>query len=377
MSFPCVDWRPETGVTQVFILQTGSSFKLVHPQNRFILQTGSSSKLVHPPNWFSSSKQVFILQTGSSSKQVHSPNWFILQTGSSSKLVFILQTGFHPPNRFSSSKLVHPPNLFILQIGSSSKQVHPPNWFILQTGFHISNRFILQTGSSSKQVHTPNWFSSSKLVHPPNRFSSSKLVHPPNWFILQTGFHPPNWFILQTGSSSKLVFILQTGSSSKLVHPPNWFILQTGSSSDIYLFSFPVDLTNTLSPGLLQRPSEDKQTSSGWRGFLSGVGLSLPAGLCQLAPPALHLGPRRMLLRAKAPDIPEHVLRLAGVGPDRLRAEWSLPAFISMFLPEFPHRSVPGHQDFQVGCGVKTEVSHLPSLPPYFLSSSPNFLSYS
>ncbi|KAJ3588614.1 hypothetical protein NHX12_009468 [Muraenolepis orangiensis] len=96
-----------------------------------------------------------------------------------------------------------------------------------------------------------------------------------------------------------------------------------------------------------KRPGEDQQSSSGWRGVLSGAGLSLPAGLCHLAPSALRLNHRR-LLQAKAPDIPDHVLRLAGVGPHRLRSEWSLPAFVSMFLPEFPHRSVPGHQDIQV-----------------------------
>lgn len=77
------------------------------------------------------------------------------------------------------------------------------------------------------------------------------------------------------------------------------------------------------------------------------MGLSIPESLCRLAPPALRLGQRRML-QGKAPDIPEHVLRLAGVGPDKLRAEWSLPAFIAMFLPEFPHKAVPGHEHFQV-----------------------------
>lgn len=87
--------------------------------------------------------------------------------------------------------------------------------------------------------------------------------------------------------------------------------------------------------------------SSGWRGFLSSMGLSIPAGICRLASPALHLGQRRML-EGKPPEIPEHVLRLAGVGPDKLRAEWSLPGFITMFLPEFPHRTVPGHEHFQV-----------------------------
>ena len=43
------------------------------------------------------------------------------------------------------------------------------------------------------------------------------------------------------------------------------------------------------------------------------------------------------------------MLGLGAVGPDKLRAEWSLPGFVSMFLPEFPHRTVPGHEHFQVG----------------------------
>lgn len=92
---------------------------------------------------------------------------------------------------------------------------------------------------------------------------------------------------------------------------------------------------------------EDEPVLSGWRGFLSSVGLSLPASVCRLAPSALRLSHHRML-QGKTPEIPEHVLRLAGVGPDKLRAEWSLPGFISMFLPEFPHRTVPGQEHFQV-----------------------------
>ncbi|XP_061595189.1 ribosomal protein S6 kinase-related protein [Cololabis saira] len=99
-----------------------------------------------------------------------------------------------------------------------------------------------------------------------------------------------------------------------------------------------------------QKPSDgqdDERVASGWRGFLSSMGLSLPAGLCRLAPPALRLGQRRML-QGKTAEVPEHVLRLAGVGPGRWRAEWTLPAFITMFLPEFPQRSVPGHEHFQV-----------------------------
>ncbi|XP_008425367.1 putative serine/threonine-protein kinase F31E3.2 [Poecilia reticulata] len=93
--------------------------------------------------------------------------------------------------------------------------------------------------------------------------------------------------------------------------------------------------------------AEDEPIPSGWRGLLSSMGLSIPEGLCRLAPPALRLGQRRML-QGKTPEVPEHVLRLAGVGPGRLRGEWSLPGFVTMFLPEFPHRAVPGHEHFQV-----------------------------
>ncbi|KAF6717172.1 putative serine/threonine-protein kinase [Oryzias melastigma] len=109
------------------------------------------------------------------------------------------------------------------------------------------------------------------------------------------------------------------------------------------------DGSKNKSHDLPQRPSgqADEHISSGWRSFLSSVGLSIPASLCRLAPPALRLSQHRML-HDKIPEVPEHVLRLAGVGPGKLRAEWSLPGFVSMFLPEFPHRSVPGHEHFQV-----------------------------
>lgn len=112
---------------------------------------------------------------------------------------------------------------------------------------------------------------------------------------------------------------------------------------------------------LLQRPTEgqeDEHFTSGWRGLLSSIGLSIPASLCRLAPPALRLGQRRML-QGKTAEIPEHVLRLAGVGPDKLRAEWSLPGFITMFLPEFPHRSVPGHEHFQVDINSNIDTNNI------------------
>uniref|UniRef100_A0A3B3ZX25 Protein kinase domain-containing protein n=1 Tax=Periophthalmus magnuspinnatus TaxID=409849 RepID=A0A3B3ZX25_9GOBI len=116
---------------------------------------------------------------------------------------------------------------------------------------------------------------------------------------------------------------------------------------------------------MFQRPTgdqEDEPLVPGWRGFLSSVGLSLPASVCRLAPPGLRLGHRRML-QGKAPDIPEHVLRLAGVGPDKLRAEWNLPGFITMFLPEFPHRTVSGQDYIAKGSfgpilKVKDKVQH-------------------
>ncbi|XP_030639193.1 ribosomal protein S6 kinase-related protein [Chanos chanos] len=88
--------------------------------------------------------------------------------------------------------------------------------------------------------------------------------------------------------------------------------------------------------------SEENPSSSGWRRFLSSMGITLPSGLCRLN--QLHFGTRRMI-QDKESSIPEHMLL---PGPDKLRMEWSLPGFISMFLPEFPHRNVPGHEHFQV-----------------------------
>lgn len=123
----------------------------------------------------------------------------------------------------------------------------------------------------------------------------------------------------------------------------------------IYKPSSSIGFWRTPLPRLsLQRFEEDEDVSR-WRGFLSSVGLSLPGSLCRLASPALRLGQRRML-QGKAPDIPEHVLRLAGVGPDKLRSEWSLPAFVAMFLPEFPHKTVPGHEHFQVDPDSGTNI---------------------
>ncbi|KAK7130816.1 hypothetical protein R3I94_016079 [Phoxinus phoxinus] len=90
--------------------------------------------------------------------------------------------------------------------------------------------------------------------------------------------------------------------------------------------------------------SEEQSQISRWRGFLSAVGISLPAGLCRINP--LPIGSHRMICD-KEPSIPEHLVSSLP-GPERLRMEWSFPSFINMFLPEFPHRNVPGHEHFQV-----------------------------
>ncbi|MCJ8740609.1 hypothetical protein PDJAM_G00060810 [Pangasius djambal] len=83
---------------------------------------------------------------------------------------------------------------------------------------------------------------------------------------------------------------------------------------------------------------EESHYSSGWRGFLSSLGVSVPSGL--------HIGSRRMI-RDKRTSVPEDVLSSVP-GPEKLHTEWDLPAFINMFLPEFPHRNAPGHEHFQI-----------------------------
>ncbi|XP_051732577.1 ribosomal protein S6 kinase-related protein [Ctenopharyngodon idella] len=90
--------------------------------------------------------------------------------------------------------------------------------------------------------------------------------------------------------------------------------------------------------------SKEQSQISRWRGFLSAVGISIPAGLCRINP--LRIGSHRMICD-KEPSIPEHLVSSLP-GPEKLRMEWSLPSFINMFLPEFPNRNVPGHEHFQV-----------------------------
>ncbi|XP_062867082.1 ribosomal protein S6 kinase-related protein [Trichomycterus rosablanca] len=83
---------------------------------------------------------------------------------------------------------------------------------------------------------------------------------------------------------------------------------------------------------------EKRHYTSGWRGFLSSLGVSVPQGL--------HIRARRTI-QDKGGSVPEHLLSSLS-GPEKLHMECSLPTFITMFLPEFPHRSVPGFEHFQI-----------------------------
>ncbi|XP_069040541.1 ribosomal protein S6 kinase-related protein isoform X3 [Lepisosteus oculatus] len=89
---------------------------------------------------------------------------------------------------------------------------------------------------------------------------------------------------------------------------------------------------------------EDPRCAPGWRGLLSSVGLSFPAGLCRWG--GLRFAPRRTITEGRRPEPP---------APEEPFLEWPLPGFISLFLPEFPHRSrLPGPERFQIlGCIAK------------------------
>ncbi|KAK6475564.1 ribosomal protein S6 kinase-related protein-like [Huso huso] len=103
-----------------------------------------------------------------------------------------------------------------------------------------------------------------------------------------------------------------------------------------------VSHSNNTEKGLLA----DNPCGSGWRGLLSSVGISLPTGLCQF-------GPFRFT-RRKIKDKPEQGPELLPLppplppSPGKDVPEWPLSGFISLFLPEFPHRSFPGKERFQI-----------------------------
>ncbi|KAK1157542.1 ribosomal protein S6 kinase-related protein-like [Acipenser oxyrinchus oxyrinchus] len=103
-----------------------------------------------------------------------------------------------------------------------------------------------------------------------------------------------------------------------------------------------VSHNNNTEKGLLA----DNPCGSGWRGLLSSVGNSLPTGLCQF-------GPFRFT-RRKIKDKPGQGPELLPLppplppSPGKDVLEWPLSGFISLFLPEFPHRSFPGKERFQI-----------------------------
>lgn len=88
-----------------------------------------------------------------------------------------------------------------------------------------------------------------------------------------------------------------------------------------------------------QGPSVDsRSTLPGWQVLLSITGVLRNRHLGALSHPT------RRMLQDKQTPIPESLL----LDPERPRMEWTLPGFISLFLPEFPHRSLAGQVNLQV-----------------------------
>uniref|UniRef100_A0A8C7QCY9 Ribosomal protein S6 kinase related a n=1 Tax=Oncorhynchus mykiss TaxID=8022 RepID=A0A8C7QCY9_ONCMY len=93
-----------------------------------------------------------------------------------------------------------------------------------------------------------------------------------------------------------------------------------------------------------QVPSQERRRNQGWHGLLSNIGISFTDGLRHLGPPVLAT--QGMVLGSGAP-IPEDLLP-PGHSPQKPGMESTLPGFISVFLPEFPHRTFTGQDDFQI-----------------------------
>ncbi|XP_035644587.1 ribosomal protein S6 kinase-related protein [Oncorhynchus keta] len=91
-------------------------------------------------------------------------------------------------------------------------------------------------------------------------------------------------------------------------------------------------------------PSQEKRRNQGWHGLLSNIGISFTDGLRHLGPPVLAT--QGMVLGSGAP-IPEDLLP-PGHSPQKPGMESTLPGFISVFLPEFQHRTFTGQDDFQI-----------------------------
>ncbi|KAG5269354.1 hypothetical protein AALO_G00201070 [Alosa alosa] len=87
-----------------------------------------------------------------------------------------------------------------------------------------------------------------------------------------------------------------------------------------------------------QTPSVDRSTVPGWQVFLSVTGVLRNRHLSVLSQPTSRM------LQDRQSSIPESLLP----APERPQMEWTLPGFISLFLPEFPHRSFTGQVNFQI-----------------------------
>lgn len=82
-------------------------------------------------------------------------------------------------------------------------------------------------------------------------------------------------------------------------------------------------------------PSKERRGRKGWQELISHMGISI-------GPPSLAT--QRMVLTTGPPD---HLLPLEHC-LEKSTSEWTVPGFISIFMPEFPYRKFPGQKQFQI-----------------------------
>ncbi|XP_023646755.1 ribosomal protein S6 kinase-related protein isoform X1 [Paramormyrops kingsleyae] len=90
----------------------------------------------------------------------------------------------------------------------------------------------------------------------------------------------------------------------------------------------------------VNRKAADRRCHSRWRAFFSSLGISSAFELHKLCMGGQRMVENQCTDRPQCPPLPSS-------GPEEPWVEWSLPAFTSMFLPEFPHSSIPGSEKFQ------------------------------